>query len=128
MATGRPLLPRMHSISHCVSCGQTRPVTAGRALSLSRQWAASGRLPWESSSIKRGMLTHHRATGDALGVLAQEAALGFEQGHLLGQAEVDLVEVGVADQRVLLRHLLAVDLEALFGGEFGGHGNALRMS
>ena len=65
----------------------------------------------------------HRAAGDALGVLALEAALGFEQGHLLGQAEVDLVEVGVADQRVLLRHLLAVDLEALLGGELGGHGN-----
>ena len=64
----------------------------------------------------------HRATRDALGVLAQEAALGFEQGHFLGQAEVDFVEVGVADQRVLLRHLLAVDLEALLGGELGGTG------
>src|SRR5512136_2894871 len=57
MATGRPLLPRMHSISHCVSCGQTRPVMAGSALSLSMHCAASGTLPWDSSSMKRGMLT-----------------------------------------------------------------------
>ena len=115
MATGRPLLPRMHSISHCVSCGQTRPVTAGSALSLSRQCAASGRLPCDKMFDKARDVHAHRAAGDALGVLAQEAALRFEQGHLLGQTQVDFVKVGVADQRVLLRHLLAIDLEALLG-------------
>ena len=65
----------------------------------------------------------HRAASDALGVLAQKAAFGFEQGHFLGEAEVDLSKVGVADQRVLLRHLLAVDLETLLGGELGRRGH-----
>ena len=39
MATGKLLLPRMHSTSHWVSCGQTRPVTEGRALSASSDCA-----------------------------------------------------------------------------------------
>ena len=30
MATGSPLMPRTHLLSHWVSCGQTRPQTAGR--------------------------------------------------------------------------------------------------
>ena len=30
MPTGSPLMPRTHLLSHCVSCGQTRPQTAGR--------------------------------------------------------------------------------------------------
>src|ERR1019366_9274033 len=68
----------------------------------------------------------HRAARDALRVLALEAALGFEQGCLLRQTEVDFVKVGGADQRVLLRHLLAVDLEALLGSKLGGHGNELK--
>ena len=33
MATGSPLMPRTHFASHWVSWGQTRPDTAGRALS-----------------------------------------------------------------------------------------------
>ena len=57
----------------------------------------------------------HRAAGYAFGVLALKAALGFEQGDLRGQTEVDFVEVGVADQGVLLRHLLAIDLKTLLG-------------
>ena len=28
MPTGSPLMPRTHLLSHCVSCGQTRPQTA----------------------------------------------------------------------------------------------------
>ena len=75
---------------------------------------------------KAGDVDAHRATRDALGVLALETALGFDQGHLLRQAEVDLVKIGTASQRVLLRHLLAGDLEALFSGELGGHGNKLK--
>ena len=36
MATGSAFLPSTHWISHCVSCGQTRPQMAGRLfLSLS---------------------------------------------------------------------------------------------
>ena len=30
MPTGSPLMPRTHLLSHWVSCGQTRPQTAGR--------------------------------------------------------------------------------------------------
>ena len=31
MATGSPFTPRTHLLSHCVSCGQTRPESAGSA-------------------------------------------------------------------------------------------------
>ena len=31
MATGSPFTPRTHLDSHCVSCGQTRPESAGSA-------------------------------------------------------------------------------------------------
>ena len=56
-----------------------------------------------------------------LGIAAEQAALGFDQRHLLGQAEVHFVEIGVADQRVLLGHLLTINGEALFGCRLGRH-------
>ena len=31
MPTGSPFLPRVHTPSHCVSCGHTRPQMAGSA-------------------------------------------------------------------------------------------------
>ena len=34
MATGSPFLPRVHTPSHCDSCGHTRPQMAGSALAL----------------------------------------------------------------------------------------------
>ena len=42
MPSGSNLLPRMQHPSHWVSCGQTRPVIAGRTLS-SRILAAASR-------------------------------------------------------------------------------------
>ena len=57
MATGSPRLPRMQFASHCVSCGQTRPVTAGSALSESRLSAAALMFPSARKLMKRGMLT-----------------------------------------------------------------------
>ena len=57
MATGLPFLARMQTPSHCVSCGQTRPVTQGRALSSSRLSAAAGRSPSRRNLMNRGMLT-----------------------------------------------------------------------
>jgi hypothetical protein len=67
----------------------------------------------------------HGTTANALGVAAEEAALGFEQRHLLGQTQVDLVEVSVADQGFLLRHPLPPNLEALLGSQLGRHGSSL---
>ena len=40
MATGLPFLPRTQTPSHWTSCGQTRPVVAGSALSTRRISAA----------------------------------------------------------------------------------------
>ncbi len=57
MATGVPFLPRRHRPSHCVSWGQTRPVTQGRALSSRSDSAAAWTSPWTSRSMNRGMLT-----------------------------------------------------------------------
>ena len=55
MATGALLIPRTHSVSHWVSWGQTRPVTAGRALSAKRLSAAEEKSPFATKSMKRGM-------------------------------------------------------------------------
>ena len=92
----RPACPSCRGCSrtsHWVSCGQTRPVTQGRALSPSRTAAAPAGCPRASSSMKRGMLTPTGQPSMHFGLLALEAALGLEQGQLLGQPEVDLVEV-----------------------------------
>ena len=61
----------------------------------------------------------------ALGIFAEQAAFSFEQGNLFGEAEVNLLKIGVADLRRLLRHFLAGDLQALLGGKLVGHGKAL---
>src|ERR1035441_5189645 len=98
----------MHSISHCVSCGQTRPVTAGRALSLSRQCAASDRLPWDSSSIKRGMLTltgqpvmhlgslhrRQRSASSSATFSGKPRLTSLKLALLAFEAEIDLTYVG----------------------------------
>ena len=57
MATGSPFLPRRQRPSHWLSCGQTRPVTQGRALSSSSDSAAPLRSPPATRSMKRGMFT-----------------------------------------------------------------------
>ncbi len=57
MATGLPFLPRRQTPSHWVSCGQTRPVTHGSALSSRRLSAADGRSPSRRNLMNRGMLT-----------------------------------------------------------------------
>ena len=54
-----------------------------------------------------------RAAVDALGVLALEAALGLEDGEVLGEPEVDFLERVRAPVRVLLRHRDAVDRHPL---------------
>ena len=55
MATGSPFRPTTHLTSHCVSCGHTRPQTAGRALTSRMRSAASSNLPSATSFTNPGM-------------------------------------------------------------------------
>src|SRR6185369_1374465 len=57
MATASPLTPRTHLASHWVSWGQTRPQTAGRALSPCSRRAAVGRSSCARASSTSGMET-----------------------------------------------------------------------
>ncbi len=57
IATGAPLRPRTHSASHWCSCGHTRPVTAGRALSPNSVRAAAARSPCSMWATNVGMST-----------------------------------------------------------------------
>jgi hypothetical protein len=50
-----------------------------------------------------------------------ETAVGFQQGELLRETEVDFLEVGGAGGGSLFGHLLPVDLQALLGGYFARH-------
>ena len=63
----------------------------------------------------------HRAARHAARVFALETAVGFQQGELLRETEVDFLEVGGAGGGSLFGHLLPVDLQALLGGDFARH-------
>ena len=57
IATEAPFLARTQRPSHWISCGQTRPVTQGRALSSRSDAAAPSMSPTRSRSMNSGMLT-----------------------------------------------------------------------
>ena len=56
MEIGSPLMPRIHLPSHWLSCGHTRPHTAGRALDSAMVFAASSNFPSFTSAMNFGML------------------------------------------------------------------------
>ncbi len=71
---------------------------------------------------ERGDVDHHRATLDTCGPLARQTALRLEEGEVLGEPEVDLVERPRPLCRVPRRHVLSVDGQALALGErLGAH-------
>ena len=76
MATESPFLVRMQRASHWISCGHTRPVTQGSALSPSRLSAAEGRSPSRRNLMKRGMSTRtgQPSTQNGLGHWMQRSA------------------------------------------------------
>ena len=53
--TGSPLIPNTHLPSHWLSCGQTLPQTAGKALYFATSFAASSNSPFFIYPIKLGM-------------------------------------------------------------------------
>ena len=57
MDTDVPFLLNMHTCSHCVSCGHTRPHTAGRALSVFISFIALSKSPSATYFRKTGILT-----------------------------------------------------------------------
>ena len=54
--TGSPFMPRTQRLSHCVSCGQTRPHTAGRLESFDITSYAPSMSPSRNLAIKSGIL------------------------------------------------------------------------
>ena len=57
MATGSPFFPRTQNFSHWSSCGQTRPQTAGRALSALIIRAAPMKSPSRMRRMNSGIFT-----------------------------------------------------------------------
>ena len=55
IASGSPFLPRMQSFSHCSSCGQTRPQTAGSAFFSLMVRMPAAKSPSATSPTKPGM-------------------------------------------------------------------------
>ncbi len=100
----RPSCPARSRFSHCSSCGQTRPQTAGRALVSLIVRDAGREVAVGDASDEGGDVDADRAAVDAAGLLAGEAARGLLAGQLGGVAEGDLVEVAHALERLLLRH------------------------
>jgi hypothetical protein len=54
-----------------------------------------------------------------------KATLGFHERHLLGQAQIHFLKIGLTDERILFRHLLPRDLEPLFCGNLLSHWKGL---
>ena len=69
MPTGSPLRPRVHTPSHCVSCGHTRPQIAGSALASLTSAYASANSPWATFSMNWGI-------GTPTGQPSMQGALG----------------------------------------------------
>ena len=55
--TGSPFFPRVHTPSHCVSCGHTRPQMAGSEFALFTMAYARAKLPSATCAINCGMGT-----------------------------------------------------------------------
>ena len=88
-----PSWPRTQTLSHCVSCGQTRPVMPGRALSPSRtvggrRQVALGDGVEELAGCRPRPGSRRRTWGPCTGGSARPRA-----GRAPREAEVDLVEV-----------------------------------
>jgi len=114
---GAPFTPRMHSISHWVSCGQTRPVTAGSALSPRRLSAAAAKLPSATKRMKRGMSTMTGQPAMHLDSLHWMQRWASSMASCSVKTEVHLAEIPAAIGRILLGHRLALDGQALFHGK-----------
>src|SRR5574344_1698117 len=77
MATaGSFILRCMHLLSHCFSCGQTRPQTAGRAEVFFNTFAAARNWPRSMFLMNEGMLmfTGHPSTHEGLAQSRQRFA------------------------------------------------------
>jgi hypothetical protein len=79
-----------------------------------------GNLPLRKQPDETRNIHADGTAADATRVFALQTAVGFEQGELLGEAQVDFLKIGGARSGILLRHFLAVNLQTLFGGD-GGH-------
>src|SRR6185369_4158071 len=62
------------------------------------------------------------------GISALQATLGFKDRDFLRQTQVHLIKIGFADEGILLRHFLPIDLEPLFGRELGCHWSSADLS
>ena len=111
MATGLNLAPTTQVASHCDSCGQTRPHTAGSALVLFRIWYDRLMSLLLQRGDEAGDIDAHRAARNAARLLAAQAALGFVQRAFEIQPQRHFVEV----------------VDALFG-RLVRHGRALRRN
>ena len=90
---GLPVLARRQTCSHCVSCGQTRPVTHGRALSIEERLGRGAHVAVAQVRDEARDVDRDRAAVDAVLLGALQAAFGLLAGDLEDVAQVDLAEV-----------------------------------
>ena len=93
-----------HWLSHWVSCGQTRPQIEGNRLEFVDDAEGAIQVPHDQVTNETWNVDRHRAAGNTGGLPALDAALRFLQGILEAKAEVDLLEIGGALDRVALGH------------------------
>ena len=120
MATGRPLLPRMHST---LALGFLRADAAGDGgQGVVAQQALRGLrrgCPAESSSMNRGMFTITGQPAMHFGSLHWRQRSASSRATFSGKPRLTSSKLALRTSGVLLRHLLPVDLQALFGGDLG---------
>ena len=104
MATGSPFLPSTQLLSHCSSCGQTRPQTAGRALVCLTVRIAAAKSPSATQPMKPGMSMPTGQPSTQPGFLQARQRVGLFAGQLGRVAQGHLVEVAHALDRLLLGH------------------------
>ena len=89
MATAScPAFKCVHCDSHCFSCGQTRPHTAGKALVSFRVFAASRNSPRSMFLMNLGILIPTGQPFMQVGLGAIQTTLGFRYGLFFVQSQV----------------------------------------
>ena len=99
-----PFLPTMHLPSHWISCGQTRPQTAGREFLPQRLRIAPVHVALGEEVDESGDIDTHRTAGDTAGFLALQASRSLFLGHLDGITSRNFKKITGPDLCFLFGH------------------------